>query len=79
MLDDLASWLAWTTWKQCKGCKDDELCSVPIWPHGKEEDFDNPVCVNSTGLSESVGYWGRGPGVPGRRPDRPLWKAFRDF
>lgn len=65
--------LKWTTWKQCKGCGWDEICLVPIWPYGSEEDWVRPSCTNATGLSTKRGYWGnRGGRAGGRRPgERP--------
>lgn len=71
VMNQLIADLSWTTWKQCKGCGWDEVCLVPIWPYGTEEDWVKPSCVNATGLSTKRGYWGdrggpRGPG--GRRP-----------
>ncbi|KAL4799979.1 hypothetical protein BDV19DRAFT_376019 [Aspergillus venezuelensis] len=38
-ITELMNYLDWSTWKECRGCKDDELCAVPIWPNGSEEDF----------------------------------------
>jgi hypothetical protein len=58
MLDDLMDYLAWTTWKRCTpGCRDDEICFTAIWPFGKPEDIETPLCVNATGFPERMGYW----------------------
>lgn len=64
-LQSLKSWLAWSTWKRCRGCGYDEVCFVPIWPMGGEDEYEHPKCVSN--MSEvSRGYWGdRGPGGPG--------------
>ncbi|KAE9987956.1 hypothetical protein EG328_000900 [Venturia inaequalis] len=67
VMDRLIADLNWTTWKQCGGCGWDEICLVPIWPYGTEEDWVRPGCVNATGFSTKRGYWG-GRGGPGGRP-----------
>ncbi|KAF2162397.1 hypothetical protein M409DRAFT_69030 [Zasmidium cellare ATCC 36951] len=58
----LKSWLAWPIWKRCRGCGYNEVCFVPIWPMGGEQEHEHPRCVSN--MSEiSRGYWGdRGPG-----------------
>ncbi|QDS73775.1 hypothetical protein FKW77_005361 [Venturia effusa] len=65
IMEQLLADLNWTTWKQCKDCGWDEICFVPIWPYGTEEDWVKPGCVNATVLATKRGYWG-GPG--GRGP-----------
>lgn len=56
-LEDLKTWLAWTTWRRCQGCGYHEICFLPIWPVGSEEDFDKPTCRSN--ISDAPrGYWG---------------------
>ena len=70
---ELVKYLAWTTWKECIGCKDNEVCVIPIWPMGSEGDYEHPTCRDMRDTKNSgVSYWGQrppgsGPG-PGRRP-----------
>lgn len=56
-LRKLKQWLNWTTFKRCRTCKVNQVCFLPIWPAGGQEDFDHPKCVES--LEEiGEGYWG---------------------
>ncbi|KAI9734665.1 MAG: hypothetical protein M1834_002266 [Cirrosporium novae-zelandiae] len=57
-IEDLVEYLDWTTWKECRTCDVDEICFVPIWPHGTIEDHRSPSCTNATGLISKRGYWG---------------------
>ncbi|TID24117.1 ADP/ATP carrier protein [Venturia nashicola] len=71
VMKQLIADLNWTTWKQCKGCGWDEVCLVPIWPFGTEEDWVKPSCVNASTLPTKQGFWGprEGPGGgPGEGP-----------
>lgn len=53
----LKIWLNWTTFKRCRTCAAHEVCFVPIWPAGGQEDFDHPKCIST--LDETgQGYWG---------------------
>lgn len=63
--------LKWTTWKQCRGCGWDEICLVPIWPYGSEEDWVKPSCVNATAFTTKRGYWGGHGGQGGPGGHRP--------
>ena len=58
-ITDLVEYLSWSTWKECIGCKDNEICMIPIWPMGIEEDYDHPACRDVQKL-EVPGreYWG---------------------
>ncbi|KAF2227048.1 hypothetical protein BDZ85DRAFT_257170 [Elsinoe ampelina] len=63
-LQALRQWLGWTTWKRCRGCSVDEICFLPIWPMGSEQDFEHPQCLDEVPMDEKHnGYWGR-PGPP---------------
>jgi hypothetical protein len=78
IISDLINKLNWTTWKECGPCGYDEICSIPIWPVGSEEDWLRPSCRNETEVREQHGYWGnRGPGRGRGRPihngTRPWW------
>lgn len=57
-ISQLMDRLSWTTWKECRGCEADELCIVPIWPHGSLQQWFEPTCENATSLSQATGYWG---------------------
>ncbi|KXS99727.1 hypothetical protein AC578_10415 [Pseudocercospora eumusae] len=68
MIQELKDWLGWSTWKRCRGCEVDEVCFVPIWPMGGEEDMENPRCI-SNASEVGRGYWGGHFGAP---PPPPL-------
>jgi hypothetical protein len=71
IMDLLIKTLNWTTWKECRGCGWDEVCLVPLWPYGSEEDWIKPSCTNATTLTSKNGYWGhRGPGGGRKRPGK---------
>lgn len=53
---DLKRWLAWSTWKRCRGCSNHEVCFIPIWPMGGQEDYDSPQCVSNMSQTRR-GYW----------------------
>lgn len=53
----LKEWLAWTHWKKCRGCGKQEICLLPIWPWGSEEDFERPNCRTKVSWTPG-GYWG---------------------
>lgn len=53
----LISNLRWSTWKECGNCGPDEICSIPMFPRGSEEDYFHPRCKNATGMLSSFGYW----------------------
>ncbi|KAG8628037.1 hypothetical protein KVT40_003910 [Elsinoe batatas] len=70
ILQALRQWLSWTTWKRCRGCSVDEICFLPIWPVGSEQDFEQPQCLDEVPMDEKHnGYWGRPGPPPGK--DRP--------
>ncbi|KAL1297500.1 hypothetical protein AAFC00_005019 [Neodothiora populina] len=55
---ELKQSLGWTTWKRCRGCGVHEICLLPIWPVGSEEDFIQPQCVSSDTIEDRRGnYW----------------------
>lgn len=62
----LVEYLAWTSWKECTGCKDNEICVIPIWPMGTEEDYEHPTCrdIKEEDSEGGKSYWGQrhGPG-----------------
>lgn len=59
-IQNLVEYLSWSTWKECRGCKDNEICVIPIWPLGIEEDYDRPQCRDEKKLEvEGTKYWGR--------------------
>lgn len=58
ILDNLFAYLAWTIWKQCRGCKDEEVCWIPMWPMGSHEDHASPRCLGEQDAKFRVGYWG---------------------
>ncbi|KAH8896897.1 hypothetical protein GQ53DRAFT_743408 [Thozetella sp. PMI_491] len=59
MAKNLMTVLGWTTWKECGPCPQaDELCFVPMFPMGSEEDYRSPAC--RTDPDKRMGYW-RGP------------------
>lgn len=75
--------LQWTTWKECGPCAYDEICSIPIWPFGSEEDWLKPSCRNATGISQQGGYWGShgpggGRGRRGKPPNGPPVEVLAD-
>jgi hypothetical protein len=39
IVQELIQKLNWTTWKECGPCGYDEICSIPIWLFGSEEDW----------------------------------------
>ncbi|KXT11329.1 hypothetical protein AC579_3095 [Pseudocercospora musae] len=63
MIRELKDWLVWSTWKRCRGCQVDQVCFVPIWPMGGEEDMENPRCISNTS-EVGRGYWGGHFGGP---------------
>ena len=66
---DLKSWLGWTTWKRCRGCGAHEICFLPIWPVGSENDFKEPKCRSNIDEAPK-GYWGDfGPPHKDESPD----------
>jgi hypothetical protein len=70
IIRELIEKLEWTTWKECGTCEFDEICSIPIWPFGSEEDWITPSCRNATTVREQHGYWGGPPGSGRRHPPR---------
>lgn len=56
--------LDWTTWKECGPCAVDEICSIPLWPFGSEQDWVRPMCRNASTIHDQRGYWG---------PKRRVW------
>jgi hypothetical protein len=77
VITELMEKLGWTTWKECGTCAYDEICSIPIWPFGSEEDWIQPRCRNATQLGEQHGYWGedrfrfKPPGNDTKQPPPP--------
>lgn len=57
IIQKLISDLRWSTWKECHSCGPDEICSIPMYPVGSEEDYFHPKCKNATGMLSSRGYW----------------------
>lgn len=59
-IKNLIDYLAWTIWKECRGCKDTEVCTIPMWPYGVAEDYKHPRCRNADNMYGSGrSYWGR--------------------
>lgn len=59
-VEGLKNHLAWTTWKRCQGCAMHEICFLPIWPVGSEEDFVQPKCRSDASMGHgNGGYWRR--------------------
>lgn len=59
-VQNLVEYLSWSTWKECQGCKDNEICVIPIWPLEAEEDYDHPQCRDEKKPEvEGTKYWGR--------------------
>jgi hypothetical protein len=58
IINHLIEKLEWTTWKECGPCAYDEICFIPIWPFGSEEDHEKPSCTNASALASKRGYWG---------------------
>ena len=59
-IEKLINYLSWSEWKDCRGCAYSEMCSVPMWPWGIADDYENPKCRsahNIDGLNE-LRYWG---------------------
>lgn len=57
-LHDLMEYLSWAKWKECRGCADHEICIIPIWPMGTQEDYENPQCRDPARPNgEGRGYW----------------------
>lgn len=50
--------LRWSTWRECATCGLDEICSIPMFPMGSEEDYFHPRCRNITSIIANRGYWG---------------------
>lgn len=77
-ITELQSWLQWTEWKKCRGCGYHELCFLPIWPLGTEEDFERPKCRSEI-VQTPGGYWWddfellRGKGVAPHMIDGCYW------
>lgn len=64
-LQSLMKFLGWARFKQCSGCGVDEVCIIPMWPFGAEEDYFHPRCSNSSDERGGKNYWGgfRPPGA----------------
>lgn len=58
LLRELVEQLRWSTWRECGTCGLDEICSIPMFPTGSEEDYFHPRCKNRKDLLSSRGYWG---------------------
>jgi hypothetical protein len=56
LIKTLQSWLRWTEWKKCRGCNSHEVCFLPIWPTGTEQDFEQPRCRSDISGAPG-GYW----------------------
>ncbi|KIW20843.1 hypothetical protein PV08_01421 [Exophiala spinifera] len=56
-LRSLMTYLDWTTWKKCGDCALDEVCFIPVWPYGAEEDRRHPRCRNATEIGWRQGGW----------------------
>lgn len=56
-LRSLMTYLDWTTWKKCGDCALDEICFIPVWPIGSEEDRIHPRCRNATDIEQRPGGW----------------------
>lgn len=59
VISELVQKLNWTTWKECGRCGPNEVCSIPLWPYGSEEDWQDPKCRNASTIYEQRGYWGK--------------------
>ncbi|KAL4806392.1 hypothetical protein BDV18DRAFT_160459 [Aspergillus unguis] len=60
-IHELMAYLDWTVWKECRGCKGNEFCAVPMWPHGSVDGYERPRCqrYEEAYADESRnGYWG---------------------
>ena len=57
----LTEYLAWARFKRCPGCGVHEVCVIPMWPGGDEEDYFHPRCHNSSDSRTGNSYWGRPP------------------
>lgn len=58
-IKSLMEYLSWSTWKECTGCKDNEMCMVPVAPMSAVEDYDHPRCRDVRNLNVSGRrYWG---------------------
>lgn len=66
VVDVLVEWLGWTSWKECRGCKEEEVCFIPIWPMGSVEDHARPACRGQEEVAGRSGYWGRRERLGGR-------------
>jgi hypothetical protein len=49
--------LDWAVWKECGPCAANEVCFVPMWPHGQREDWESPSCTNATRFVSRKGFW----------------------
>ncbi|KID79305.1 uncharacterized protein G6M90_00g021040 [Metarhizium brunneum] len=58
-LQSLVDYLDWARFKRCSGCGVDEVCVIPMWPFGNEEDYYHPRCRNSSDTRGGKSYWGR--------------------
>ncbi|KAG8424797.1 hypothetical protein J3458_001559 [Metarhizium acridum] len=58
-LQSLMQYLDWARFKRCSGCGVDEVCVIPMWPFGDEEDYYHPRCRNSSDTRRGKSYWGR--------------------
>ncbi|KID94330.1 Uncharacterized protein YOR389W, partial [Metarhizium majus ARSEF 297] len=59
-LQVLVDYLDWSRFKRCSGCGVDEICVIPMWPFGEQEDYYRPRCRNSSDtLRGGKSYWGR--------------------
>lgn len=44
-LHDLVRWLDWAAFKKCSpGCPLHQICVIPMWPDGSEQDWLSPTC-----------------------------------
>lgn len=58
-LQSLVDYLDWARFKRCSGCGVDEVCVIPMWPFGNQEDYYHPRCRNSSDTRRGKSYWGR--------------------
>ncbi|TWU73454.1 hypothetical protein ED733_004790 [Metarhizium rileyi] len=57
-LHELIEYLGWARFKHCSGCGIDEVCVIPMWPFGDEDDYYHPRCRSSSDLQSGKNYWG---------------------
>ncbi|KAH8880471.1 hypothetical protein GQ53DRAFT_755035 [Thozetella sp. PMI_491] len=66
ILRSLMDWLDWTRFKHCPACSVNEVCVIPMWPLGREEDYHHPRCANMSNFDiGGKSYWDHD------RPRRP--------